>query len=119
MSAPSKEQFYQDLNADTWCGYDWCRRLYGYQYYDNDFLERVYAKLDALNRGRVKYIYCLFVKTQIAYEMRQTQDAGKWLVEQIDKNYERQVKETEWQKKQGKQIRVQNYATISQMLGFN
>lgn len=93
MSEPSKEQFYQDLNVDTWCGYDWCRRLYGYQYYDNDFLERVYAKLDALNRGRIKYIYCLFIKTQIAYEMRQTQDAGKWLVEQTDKNYERQVKE--------------------------
>ena len=107
MSAPSKEQFYQSLNADTWCGWDWCRKLYGYQLTDADFLKRVYARLDELNRGAVKYIYGLYFKTQIAHEMKQTQDAGKWLVEQIDKDFERKVKEPEWQKKQGKLTKTQ------------
>lgn len=93
MSAPSKEQFYQSLNADTWCGWDWCRKLYGYQVTDADFLQRVYARLSELNRDRVKHIYTFFVKTQIAHEMAQDRDAGRGMVEEIDKNYERQVKE--------------------------
>ena len=93
MIGLSKEQFYQDLKADTWCGWDWCRKLYGYQYKDEDFLKSVYARLEELNRKKVKYIYAFYVKTQITYEMAQEKDAAHWLVEQTDKNYERQVKE--------------------------
>lgn len=105
MSAPSKEQFYQNLNAATYCGWDWCRKLYGYQYTDAAFLERVYARLEELERKRVKYIYALYVKTQIAHEMAQTQEVGKWLVEKTNKNYERKVKE--WQRNQGKLTNAQ------------
>lgn len=99
MSAPNKEGFLQELNADTWCGYIWCRRLYGYQYTDPDFLRRVYDRLDELGRDKVKYIYALYVKLEIAYQMEQEREAGAWLVEQIDKDYERKVKEAKWQKK--------------------
>ena len=73
MNTPNKEQFYQSLNAATLFGRDWCRKLYGYQYTDVAFLERVYARLEELDRQRVKYIYALYVKTQIAHEMA---DAG-------------------------------------------
>ena len=104
MSTSSKEQFYNNLNAATYCGWDWCRKLYGYQYTDASFLERVYARLEELDRKRVKYIYALYVKTQIAHEMAQMQEAGKWLVEQTNKNYERKVKE--WQ-------RTENLQTLS------
>ena len=93
MSAPNKEEFYQSLNADTWCGWIWCQRLYGYSITDPTLLERVYARLDELNRPMVKHIYAFYIKTQIAHEMERTKDAGAWLVEQTDKNYERQVKE--------------------------
>ncbi len=93
MSAPSKEEFLQDLTAATWCGYAWCRKLYGYQYTDPAFLQRVYARLDELGRDKVKYIYALYVKLEIAYEMEQEREAGADMVEQIDKNYERQVRE--------------------------
>lgn len=99
MSAPSKEQFYQSLDVDTWCGWDWCRKLYGYQFTDADFLQRVYARLEELNREKVKYIYAFYVKTQIAHELAYEREAAAWLVAQTDKNYEREVKETEWQKK--------------------
>ena len=105
MSTPNKEQFYQSLNAATYCGWDWCRKLYGYQCTDVGFLERVYARLEELDRQRVKYIYALYVKTQIAHEIAQTQEVGKWLVEQTNKNYERKVKE--WQKNQGKLTNAQ------------
>ena len=74
MIALSKEQFYQSLNAGTWCGWDWCRKLYGYQYKDEEFLKRVYARLEELNREKVKYIYAFYVKTQIAYEIAQEKD---------------------------------------------
>ena len=99
MSTPSKEEFYQSLNEDTCCGYTWCRRLYGYQYVEQEFLDRIFARLDELNRGKVKYIYAAYLKFQIAYEIEQEQQAGTWLVGQIDKNYERKVTETEWRKK--------------------
>ena len=93
MSAPSKENFFQSLTADTWCGWDWCRKLYGYSVTDPAFLERVFARLDELNRLRVKHIYAFYLKTQIAHEKEQEREARKWLDKQIDKNYERQVKE--------------------------
>lgn len=92
----SKEEFYQSLTADTWCGWDWCRKLYGYQITDPAFLERVFARLDELNRSRVKTIYGFYYKTQRAYEIAQEREAGAWLAEQIDRNYEREVRE--WQK---------------------
>ena len=93
MSAPSKENFFQSLTADTWCGWDWCRKLYGYSVTDPAFLERVCARLDELNRPRVKHIYAFYLKTQIAHEKEQEREAGEWLTKQIDKNYERMVKE--------------------------
>ena len=92
----SKEEFYQSLNADTLCGWEWCRKFYGYQLMDPDFLKRVYARLEELNRDRVKNIYLVYVRTEIAHEIAQEREAGAWLVEQIDRNYERMVKE--WQK---------------------
>ena len=100
MRAPSKEQFYADLNAGTWCGWDWCRKLYGYQVTDPEFLGRVYARLDELGRGRVKYIYSLYVKLEIAHELKQMEPVGRRLREESDKNYERKVKKTEWQEKE-------------------
>ena len=97
MSAPSKEEFYQSLNADTWCGWDWCRKLYGYQIADPAFLERVFARLDELKRGRVKTIYGFYYKTQRAYEIEQERDAGAWLVDKTHRDYKKEVRE--WQKK--------------------
>ena len=93
----SKEEFYQSLTADTWCGWDWCRKLYGYQITDPAFLERVFARLDELKRDKVKFIYGFYLKTQIAHEIAIEREAGELVKKQIDRNYERQVKE--WQKK--------------------
>jgi len=112
MSAPSKENFFQSLTADTWCGWDWCRKLYGYSVTDPAFLERVFARLDELNRLRVKHIYAFYLKTQIAHEKEQEREAGEWLDKQINKNYERQVKETECQKKMKKNASNRAFQTV-------
>lgn len=108
MSQKAKE-FYQSLNADTWCGYEWCRRLYCNEitYRGEGLLDRVFARLDELGRGDVKHIYALYEKLQIAHEREVNRLAGKWLSEQINKEYERKVKEAECQKKQGKLTKVQ------------
>lgn len=98
MSGPSKEQFFQKLNEDTYCGYVWCRKLYDYSMTEPKFLERVYKRLDELGRDNVKYIFGLYFRTQIAYERDQHKDAAKWLAD--NKKYERQV--TDWQKKSEK-----------------
>lgn len=112
-----KEEFFQSLNAATWCGWDWCRKVYGYQVTDPDFLKRVYARLEELNRDRVKHIYAFYIKTEIAHQMAQEREAGEWLADKTHKEYERKVKESQCQKKE-KVSRSQNYAIISQMLGF-
>lgn len=112
MSAPSKENFFQSLTADTWCGWDWCRKLYGYSVTDPALLERVFARLDELNRPRVKTIYGIYYRTQIAHERTQEREAGEWLTRQIDKNYERQVKETECQKKMKKNASNRAFQTV-------
>ena len=95
MSAPSKEQFYQDLNENTFCGYTWCRKLYGFQMYDNAFLERIFARLDELGRGRVKSIYGLYLKWEMRHEIEQMKDAGTWLVKRNQEEREREEREYE------------------------
>ena len=62
MAAPSKEQFLADLNEDTFCGYQWCKQLYGYHLGNEGFVEHVFARLDELGREGVKAIYGLYVK---------------------------------------------------------
>lgn len=89
----SKEEFYQSLTVDTWCGWDWCRKLYGYQITDPTFLERVFARLEELNRDKVKFIYGFYLKTQIAHEIAIEREAGELVKKQIDRDYERKVKE--------------------------
>lgn len=72
----SKEEFYQSLNTDTLCGWEWCRKLYGYQLMDPDFLKRVYARLEELNRDRVKNIYEFFVGMEKAEWKQILKNAG-------------------------------------------
>lgn len=116
MSQKAKE-FYQSLNADTWCGYKWCRRLYCNEitYRGEGLLDRVFARLDELGRGDVKHIYALYEKLQIAHEREVNRLAGKWLSEQINKEYERKVKEAEWQKKK---IRYASSQALNAVLGW-
>lgn len=95
MAAPSKEQFLADLNEDTYCGYQWCKQLYGYHLGNDGFVERVFDRLDELGRDKVKVIYGLFLKWQMTDEMKADKEAGAYEREMIDKNYERQVRECE------------------------
>lgn len=88
-----KEKFLLELDHDIFCGYDWCRHLYAYQYADPAFLERVYARLDELGRCRTKSICALYLRSETEYWSRQEQEAGKWLVKRIDREYERQVRD--------------------------
>lgn len=71
-----KEEFFQSLDTATWCGWDWCRKVYGYQVTDPDFLKRVYGRLDELKRGRVKNIYRLFAGLEKRRWNQVLKDAG-------------------------------------------
>ena len=87
----NKEQFYQELNLDTYCGYTWCRKLYGYSKFEPKFLEQIGKKLDELGRSRVKYVFSVYFKTQMAYELGQEKAAGEWYSKQQEKKQEREV----------------------------
>lgn len=87
----NKQKFYEDLNTATICGWEWCRKLYGYQLTDPAFLERVYARLEELSRDRVKNIYLFYVKTEIYFWSKELKDSGA--AEMASRNYkERQVR---------------------------
>lgn len=70
-----------------------------------------------MGRPFAKYIFGLYLKTELKLEAEMYKEAGQDMPKEIDRNYERMVKESQWQKKE-KVSRSQNYATISQMLGF-
>ena len=95
----SKEEFYQSINEDTFAGADFCRKLYGYCYTDDKFLEKVLDKFKSFGRTRVIYIYSAFVQTYIHFQMEREKEAAKWFRKQTDRDYERRVKEAEWKKK--------------------
>jgi len=96
----SKEEFYQSINEDTFFGADFCRKLYGYCLTDDTFLEKVMEKFKALGRDKVIYIYSLFVRLELHFEMQEQKKATPMVRERIDRNYERKVKEETWKKKQ-------------------
>lgn len=94
----SKDEFYQNLNSETYCGYHWCKTLYGYAYTDHDFLNKVLDKLEELNRPFVKNIYGLYVKCELRNWSEEVRPDAEWQSNQTQRDYERKVKETEWQK---------------------
>ena len=99
----SKEEFYQSINENTFAGADFCRKLYGYCYTDDTFLEKVLDKFKSFGRDKVIYIYSAFVTMYIHFQMEEEKEAAKWLREQIDRDYERKVKQEEWERVKGRQ----------------
>ena len=89
----SKEEFYQSISEDTFAGADFCRKLYGYCLTDESFLEKVMEKFKALGRDKVIYIYSLFVRLEIHFQMQEEKKAAPLVRERIDRNYERKVRE--------------------------
>ena len=97
--------------------FQFCKKLYGYGYYDREYIQSILDKFDEMGRPFAKYIFGLYLKTELKLEAEMYKEAGQDMPKEIDRNYERMVKESQWQKKE-KVSRSQNYATISQMLGF-
>lgn len=89
---PSKEQFLADLNEDTFCGYQWCKQLYGYHLGNEGYVERVFARLDELGRDKVKVIYGLFKTLEEGQQKQIIKELGGQVRERIDKEYERNCK---------------------------
>ena len=96
----SKEEFYEGINEDTFAGAEFCRKLYGYCLYDDTFLERVMEKFKTLGRDKFIYVYSTFVQIYTHFQIEEEKEAGRWLVGKTEKEYERKVKEAEWEKKQ-------------------
>ena len=99
----SKEEFYQSINEDTFAGADFCRKLYGYCYTDDTFLEKVLDKFKSFGRDKFIYIYSTFVQMEIYFQTLEQKEAAGWLAERIDRDYERKVKVAEWKKAKDRQ----------------
>ena len=112
----TKEEFKESINQDTAVTFQFCKRLYGYGYYDKQYIKDILDKFDEMGRPFAKYIFGLYLKTELQLEAETYKKAGKDMPKEIDKEYERMVKE--WQKTTRKPSRSQNYAIISQMLDF-
>lgn len=98
----SKEEFYQSINYDTYAGADFCRKLYGYCLTDDTFLEKVMEQLKALGRDKVIYIYSLFVRLELHFEMQEEKKAAPLVRERIGRDYERKVKQEAWKQSENR-----------------
>ena len=97
LTPRNKDEFYQSITPDTSFSSDFCRKLYGYCMTDDTFLEKVMQKFESFGRDKVKFIYAAYVKAEMYFWSQELKDAGvpQYVKEMTDKNYERQVKESQ------------------------
>lgn len=89
----NKQEFFQSINADTEVDENFFKRLYAYSCYDKQFLIDVMKRFAACGRRNVSYVYTVYVYFEKDRERSMMIPAAVWLRDQIDKDYERQVKE--------------------------
>ena len=91
----NKEEFYQNINENTFVGADFCRKLYGYCYTDDTFLERVMDKFKSFGRDKVVYIFSTFATLYIHFQMEEKKDIAHWYAAECKKRCEKKEKEGE------------------------
>ena len=96
----TKEEFKESINHDTAVTFQFCKKLYGYGYYDPEYIQSILDKFDKMGRPFAKYIFGLYLKTELKLEAEMYKDAGQDMPKEIDREYERMVKESQWQTNQ-------------------
>lgn len=89
----TKEEFKESINQDTAVTFQFCKKLYGYGYYDREYIQSILDKFDEMGRPFAKYIFGLYLKTELKLEAEMYKEAGQDMPKEIDRNYERMVKE--------------------------
>ena len=87
------EEFEKSINHDTAVTFQFCKKLYGYGYYDPEYIQSILDKFDEMGRPFAKYIFGLYLKTELKLEAEMYKDAGRDMPKEIDREYERMVKE--------------------------
>lgn len=98
LTPRSKEEFYQSITSDTAFSADFCRKVYGYDISYSGLADKVLALFESFGRPNVRYIYSLYLWAENHFwsEGVKAVNAPEMVRNDIDRNYERQVKE--WQK---------------------
>lgn len=89
----TKEEFKESINHDMAVTFQFCKKLYGYGYYDREYIQNILDKFDEMGRPFAKYIFGLYLKTELKLEAEMYKEAGQDMPKEIDRNYERMVKE--------------------------
>ena len=89
----TKEEFKESINHDMAVTFQFCKKLYGYGYYDREYIQSILDKFDEMGRPFAKYIFGLYLKTELKLEAEIYKEAGQDMPKEIDRNYERMVKE--------------------------
>lgn len=95
----TKEEFRKSINHDTAVTFQFCKKLYGYGYYDQEYIQSILDKFDEMGRPFAKYIFGLYLKTELKLEAEMYKEAGQDMLKEIDRKYERMVKESQWNMK--------------------
>lgn len=107
----TKEEFKESINHDTAVTFQFCKKLYGYGYYDREYIQNILDKFDEMGRPFAKYIFGLYLKTELKLEAEMHKEAGQDMPKEIDRNYERMVKECQKQNLQNmSDSELKNYA---------
>ena len=89
----TKEEFKESINQDTAVTFQFCKKFYGYGYYDREYIQSILDKVDEMGRPFAKYIFGWYLKTELKLEAEMYKEAGQDMLKEIDRNYERMVKE--------------------------
>ena len=96
----TKEEFKESINQDTAVTFQFCKKLYGYGYYDREYIQSILDKFDEMGRPFAKYIFGLYLKTELKLEAEMYKEAGQDMPKELDRNSERMVKESQWRANQ-------------------
>lgn len=99
----NKQEFFQGITKDSPCGYEFCRMMYGYGMYDNEFLMEVMERFKEYGRDKVPYVYATYLYIEERLEKKNMISAATWLKQEIDRRYERSCKEQKVEKRQQKE----------------
>ena len=116
---PNKNDFFLSIDRGLKANENFYKKIYGYSVTDSAFRTRVTNKIVEIGRKEVIEEYNLWLSNYLEEVNLSMKEAAIWLRKEIDEEYERRVKEREWEQKESVQKkRTECWSKFGKMLNF-
>lgn len=118
---PSKDKFLASINPDTHLTKDFLKRIYGYSITEPKFAAQAIAALEQAGCSKAQAYYSEWVADYEATYDAMMKPVAKWYRRECEKAWEAKIKEVRTlreKEKRTRQNRQQQWAELSEMLGF-